>query len=71
MNKLYIITYKSGFELEDCVFTTTWEKALEILNKKPNQKHIIEYTFDSNGVSDFWTGFHFYEKGVLVCENTH
>jgi hypothetical protein len=70
MSKLYIITYKSGIDLEDCIFATNWNKALEILNKKPNQKQIIEYTFDSDGVSNFWTAFHFYQNGILVCENT-
>jgi hypothetical protein len=68
MSKFYIVTYKSNIDLEDCIFTLSWEKALEFLNKKPNQKQIIEYTFDSNGVSDFWNAFHYYKNGALVSE---
>jgi len=68
MSKLYVVTYKSESELEDFIFTLSWEKALELLNKKPNQKQIIEYTFDSNGVSDFWNAFHYYKNGTLVSE---
>lgn len=68
MINLYIVTYKTAVELEDCIFTTKWEKALELLNKKPNQKQIIEYTFDSNGVSDFWNAFHYYKNNVLITE---
>jgi hypothetical protein len=70
MNKLYVVTYKSTFDIEDCIFTTHWDRAIELLNKKPNQKQIVEYTFDSNGVSDFWTALHFYKNGILVSEKT-
>ena len=70
MSKLYVVTYKSAIDLEDCIFTMNWEKALELLNKKPNQKQIVEYTFDSNGVSDFWNAFHYYKDGVLVTDRT-
>lgn len=70
MEKVYIITYKAGFDLEDCIFTTNWEKALEYLNKKPSQKNIIEYVFDSDGVSDFWNVIHFYKNGTLISEKT-
>jgi hypothetical protein len=70
MSKLYVITYKNEIDLEDCIFTMNWEKALELLKKKPNQKHIIEYTFDSNGVSNFWNAFHYYKNGVLVTDST-
>lgn len=60
----------TGIDLEDCIFTTTWEKALEFLNKKPTRKQIIEYTFDENGVSDFWTAIHYYNGGRLICDRT-
>jgi hypothetical protein len=69
MSKLYIVTYRSEFDLEDCIFATSWEKALELLNKKPTQKQIVEYTFDANGISIFWNAFHFYKNGVLVTES--
>jgi hypothetical protein len=68
MQKLYAITYKIEVDLEDCIFTLSWEKAFELLNKYPNQKHIIEYTFDSNGVSECWNAFHFYDNNVLVSQ---
>jgi len=69
MSKLYIVTYKNESELEDCIFTVNWEKALELLNKKPSQKQIIEYTFDSKGVSTFWNAFHYYVNGILTTES--
>jgi hypothetical protein len=70
MQKLYVVTYTSEIDLEDCIFTLSWEKALELLNKRPKQKQIVEYTFDSNGVSDFWSATHFYKNGVLISEKT-
>jgi len=70
MNKLYVVTYRSEIDLEDCIFTSNWEKALDLLNKKPNQKQIVEYTFDSNGVSQFWNAFHYYKNGSLFTEHT-
>lgn len=66
MQKLYVVTFKTESELEDCIFTLNWDKALELLNKKPNHKQIIEYTFDSNGVSEFWNAIHCYKNGVLI-----
>ncbi len=69
MSKLYVVTYKNGIDLEDCIFTLSWEKALELLNKRPNQKQIIEYTFDSNGVSKFWNAFHYYINGSLITDS--
>ena len=68
MQKLYIVTYKDGIEIEDCLFTLNWDKALELLNKNPNQKQIIEYTFDSDGVSKCWNAFHYYKDGVFTSD---
>jgi hypothetical protein len=70
MSKIYIISFKTEIDMEDCIFTLNWEKALELLNKNPNQKQIIEYTFNSNGVSDLWNAFHYYKDGVLTTDHT-
>lgn len=70
MSKLYVVTYFTDVELEDCIFTTSWEQALELLNKKPTKKQIIEYTFDKNGMSDFWNAIYRYKGNTLVCEKT-
>jgi len=66
MSKLYAVTYKVCIDLEDCIFTTSWEKAIELLNKKPSHKQIIEYTFNEQGVSDFWNAIYYYRNGALV-----
>ena len=70
MSKIYIISFKTEIDMEDCIFTLNWEKALELLNKNPNQKQIIEYTFNSNGVSHLWNAFHYYKDGVLITDYT-
>jgi len=70
MKKLYVITYLTNVEVEDCTFSTSWEKAVELLDKKPGKKQIIEYTFNEDGISDFWTAIYRYKGGKLVCETT-
>jgi len=58
----------NSIDLEDCIIATTWEKALELLNKKPSQKQIIEYTLNQEGVSNFWNAIYYYSNGVLVVD---